>query len=407
MENHKTDSFAIIDVCNWGSTGKISRGLYNYLQNKDIVLYTCHGRGRKTNSPFDYKVDYAFEVYTHYFIEKLTGQMCHGSRMATKRLIKFLRSHNVKGVYLMNLHGYYLNEKLFFDYLAKEDIKVVYLMVDEAPFLGNCTYANGCTLYCKSCEGCKLLKGWQKAIFGERSKAAYLIKDEGYKKINATFVGPEFVVLSAKTSPLLKGKCLEVVDEAIDVQVNKPQDTSLLKRELGIKEDQIVIGCVAPFSYPRKGVKFFVEAAKKLESDNRFVFVQVGYDIKDKSGLPKNYIPIEYVNSQDILIQYYSLADLFVFPSIQDTMPNACLEALSCGSPLLCFNTSGMPYMADDTVMTLVEPENVDQMVEIIIHTKKKDDETINRCRSYALKRFDNQKYFEKLSSIMSIMCNQ
>lgn len=87
-------------------------------------------------------------------------------------------------------------------------------------------------------------------------------------------------------------------------------------------------------------------------------------------------------------------------------MPNACLEALACGTPLLCFNTSGMPYMADETVMTLVEPENVDQMVGVIKKTKKKDETIINTCRNYALKRFDNQKYFERLVSIMKSMRN-
>ena len=192
------------------------------------------------------------------------------------------------------------------------------------------------------------------------------------------------------------------MDEAIDVKVNTPKVTTSLRRELGIKDEQIVIGCVAPFSYPRKGVKYLVEAARRLENDSRFVFVQVGYDVKDKSGLPKNYIPIGYVSNQEVLTQYYSLADLFVFPSLLDTMPNACLEALSCGSPLLCFNISGMPYMADDTVMTLVESMNVDQMVEVIKNTKRKTRETIDACRNYAIKRFDSQKYYEKLESLMN-----
>ena len=83
-------------------------------------------------------------------------------------------------------------------------------------------------------------------------------------------------------------------------------------------------------------------------------------------------------------------------------MPNACLEALSCGSPLLCFDISGMPYIADETVMTLVEPKNVDQMVSAIVNTHKKTEQTIKISRDYAINRYDNQKYFSRLIEIMN-----
>ena len=101
------------------------------------------------------------------------------------------------------------------------------------------------------------------------------------------------------------------------------------------------------------------------------------------------------------MVEYYSLADLFVFPSLADTMPNACLEALACGSPLLCFNVSGMPYIGDESVMTLVEPENVVQMVDAICRITHKTQEIIDKCRNYALSRYDNQKYCEKLINVM------
>ena len=398
---------AIINTCDWGSTGKIAKGLQSYLKEHGHDALFCYGRGEKRDDNERFRFCSAMDVNLHYADTRFTGRLNAASISATKRVIARLRQIKVKDIYLVNLHGYILNEKIFLDYLVSDNINVVYIMADESAFLGNCVYRAGCEEYLNGCRKCKNIKRFAKFLCPNASEKAYQIKKSAYQQlINITFVGPEFVILAAKTSPLLEGKRLEIVDEAIDVSVNLPRDTAALRKELGIKEDQVIIGCVAPFSYPRKGVRFLVEAARRLENDERFVFVQVGYDVKDKTGLPKNYIPIGYVNGQELLTQYYSLADLFVFPSLHDTMPNACLEALSCGSPLLCFNTSGMPYMADETVMTLVEAENVDQMVDVIRHTKKKDEETINKCRNYALKRFDNQKYFEKLVAIMSSMNN-
>lgn len=401
----KMSNIAIINTCDWGSTGKIAKGLQAYLQSKGEDALFCYGRGEKHDDEERYRFCMPLEVDIHYADVRLTGRLNGASKFATRRLIKRLREKKIKDIFIVNLHGYILNEKLLLNYLVSDGIRVVYIMADESAFLGNCTYRIGCEEYKSGCKHCRDIKGVAKILCPKASENAYRVKQELYRKLDRiTFVGPEFVILAAKTSPLLEGKRLEIVDEAIDVRANTPKDTTALRKELSIDDEKIVIGCVAPFSYPRKGVKYLVEAARKLENDPRFVFVQVGYDVKDKSGLPKNYIPIGYVNGQEVLTQYYSLADLFVFPSIQDTMPNACLEALACGSPLLCFNTSGMPYMADETVMTLVESENVDQMVEEIEKTKKKTQETIDTCRNYALKRFDNQKYFEKLVSIMNSM---
>ena len=399
------ENIAIINTCDWGSTGKIAKGLQEYLIARGDKVLFCYGRGEKRDDEERYRFCSKLEVDIHYADTRLSGRLNGASKAATWRLIARLRRAAVKEIYIINLHGYILNEKLFLEYLVSDDIHVVYIMADESAFLGNCTYRLDCEEYRQGCVDCRDIKGLAKLICPNASKNAFATKKDAYSKIkNLSFVAPEFVIESAKTSPLMQGKRMEIVDEAIDVRVNTPKDTTALRKDLGIKDEQIVIVCVAPFSYPRKGVKYFVEAAKRLEGDERFVFVQVGYDVKDKSGLPKNYIPIGYVNGQEVLTQYYSLADLFVFPSIQDTMPNACLEALACGSPLLCFNTSGMPYMADETVMTLVEARNVEQMVEVIKTTKKKTQATIDTCRNYALNRFDNQKYFEKLVSIMNSM---
>lgn len=392
---------AIINTCDFGSTGKIAIGLQKYLLSKGEKCLFCYGQGQRRNDDERYKFSNFLDLVFHKINNVLTGSLCCASVSATRRLIKRLRDMKVTEIYLLNLHGLYLNERILFDYLVKDKIKVVYIMADESAFLGNCFYRNDCDKFTNECKNCHLLKPWQKIIKPEASHRAFMIKHDAYKKMSAVFVAPEFVIMSAKESPLIENCNTEIIDEAIDVTKNTPQNVSALRKELGIADDKIVIGCVAPFMDPRKGVRFFLEAAKRLENDERFVFVQVGYNAPSREGLPKNYIPIGYINNQDTLVEYYSLADLFVFPSLADTMPNVCLEALASGTPLLCFDISGMPYIGDESVMTLVEAENVDQMVEVILKTTPKTQATINTCRNYALSRYDNQKYCEKLAHTM------
>ena len=395
---------AIINSVCRDSTGKIAMGLQRYLLAHGQDAVVCYGRkpDPDPDTPH-YRIDYKIENFLHYAEQRLTGQKCCGSRMATRRLVKFLKSNNCDGVFLVNVHGSYCNEKILFDYLVKENIRVVYIMADESAVWGNCFYYPGCKEYQQECVGCPLIKSWQKRLFLEPAHRANLIKGNAYPKMRAVFVAPEFVINGAKKSPLMQGMKMEIVDEAIDVSTARPRDTSMLRKQLGIAENKVVMMCVAPNDpgHYTKGVHHYIDAARHFENDERFVFVHVGWRAGEKTGLPKNYIAIDYVKNQEELSYYYSLGDLFVFPSVQDSMSNACLDALACGTPLLCFNTSGMPYLGDETVLTLVEANSVDQLYEVIARTGKKTPEQIDICRNYALKRYDSQKYFEKLTSIM------
>lgn len=397
------DKYAIINVCDWGSTGKIAKGLHRYLLNRGLSALFCYGRGYKVDNSTTFRFNHYWEVVYSAIMTKLTGKRCAGSTLPTKRLIKRLRKENIKNLFLLNLHDHYLDEKLLLEYIAKDDIHLVYIMIDEHAFLGNCVYRKECGKLKDSCHNCHLLKTHQKALFGDVANKVFKYKKEAYAKIkHVAFVGPEFVIKSAKDSPLLEGKRTEIIDEAIDTNFFHPHDTTELREKLGISKGKVIIGCVAPMTQEAKGCRYLIEAAKKLEGNNDYVFVHVGYNIDDKSNLPSNYIPIGFVKNQNLLAQYYSLPDLFLFPSIQDTMPNACLESLSSGTPLLCFNISGMPYIADETTATFVEPRNVDALVNVILKTKKKTTEQINTCREYALKRYDNEKYNEKLLQLVN-----
>lgn len=394
--------WAIINSVCRGSTGKIALGLQQFLLEQGHKVVMCHGRTPNPDTPH-YLINRKPEVYFHYLMQKITGQLCHWSRFATWRLVRYLKKNNINGVFLINLHDYYCNDKILFNFFSKYNIRVVYIMADESAVWGNCYYNPGCLEYKNQCVGCPQLKGWQRQLFSEPAHKAYIIKKNVYPTLRAAFVAPEFVIKQANRSPLMHNLNMIVLDEAINVTIARPRDTIELKNKLNIPDNKVILLCVAPNSPGNytKGVHYFIEAARRLEEDERFVFVHVGWGAGDKSNLPSNYVAIDFVKDQVELSYYYSLGDLFVFPSLFDSMSNACLEALACGTPLLCFDISGMPFLGDKTVMTLVEPKNVDQLVKVIKHTPKKTQEQIDTCRNYALKRYDSRIYYEKLTEIM------
>ncbi len=392
---------AIINNGNDGSTGKIAVGFEKQLRESGYNSLLCYGRGTKAENSNHYRIDTVPEVLFHAFMCRLTGYQGFFSRLATKRLIKKMRKEKIDTVYVIGIHGYYLCEKMFFDYVIKDHINFVYIMTEEYAYLGRCGYSGDCTRYLTGCGHCPQLHEYPRSWFFDQSARIFKMKQNAYSRLDKkVFVAPEYVIECAKKSPLMKNIPTAILDESIDLAFYYPRDPNVMRKELNIDDSKVIILCIAPMSYPRKGCRYFVELANRMVDDERFVFVHVGFNQGDKSTLPKNYIAITYEADQERLAHYYSMGDLFVFPSYLDTMPNACLEALACGTPLLCFNTSGMPYIANEEVGTFVELGNVDELARVVSKAQRKDPAMINKCRQYAESRYDNRQYYKKLIEI-------
>ena len=383
------------------STCKLSVGLQNYLNGKGYKAYYCYGRGSEQEADDLYRIEKPWQVKIHALLCRLTGYQGVFSLLPTIRLVNFLKKKHIDTVYAGTLHGYYINEPILLSFIAKNNITLVYMLFDEYPFLGRCCYSKDCERYLEGCGNCPYIKDYPKSMFFDSSKRIFKWKEKYYTLIKKiAFAAPAFVYNNSLKSPLTKLVKPYSVDFGIDLNKYKPKDTTGLMKKLGIPSNKTILVCIAPSAYPEKGSVYFRQLAERLINDEKYVFVHVGYTDNDKECLPKNYIPIGYVYDQEELTQYYSLGDLFVFPSLVDAMPNTCIEALACGSPLLLFNTSGMPYLADGTVAYYVEPRNVDQMESVVVNIAKKDKGRIDECRRYASKRYNKDDYFERLREI-------
>jgi len=79
--------------------------------------------------------------------------------------------------------------------------------------------------------------------------------------------------------------------------------------------------------------------------------------------------PVEEAN----LPALYSGATLFVFPSLYEGFGLPVLEAMACGTPVVCSNTSSLPEVAGDAALQ-VNPLDVDALAEAIGHALMNDE---------------------------------
>ncbi len=74
-----------------------------------------------------------------------------------------------------------------------------------------------------------------------------------------------------------------------------------------------------------------------------------------------------YISPRD-LPTYYSLLDVFVHPSLRDGMPNALLEAMACGRPVIATPVGGMLDVVKDRENGILVPVNDSDALASAIH---------------------------------------
>jgi glycosyltransferase involved in cell wall biosynthesis len=392
-----------------GSIGKISYGLLRFLKNNDCdCKIACNGsREEYIDDENIIRLNHKIQNYYSAIMTRITGYEGIFNKHATKKLIYYIENFKPDIIQLYNLHGYYINHYKLLEYIKKNNILTVYSMLDEFPYLGKCAFSFGCEKYKIECNNCPKVKEYPKSAFFDRSRYLFRRKKNIYKGwSNIVFTGPKWVCQQASSSALLKNSNIVNLEEPIDTKLFHPRDTDILRHQLGIPHKNKIVLTVCPAKQERKGCKYFVELARRFEKNKNVSFVFVGYN-RDDWELPSNLIPISFVKSQDLLSQYYSLADLFICDSTEDTTPTSCMEALSCGTPIAGFDVNATPFIAPKGLGTYTKLYDIESQAEVVESTPIKDATTINKCREFALKTYSMHNIYKQQFELYISLLNQ
>jgi len=392
------------------SVGKITTLQYQYFKNMGHDVRVCY---RGFHEPKNNNADYVpiasdIEVILGRAVAQYSGYEGYTHPFATRKLIRYTKEFHPDIVQMNLIHGYYINGNQYLTFLKDNNYAVCYTMMDEYAYMGKCAFAFGCEQFYNGCKGgCPNIHNYPVSKFFDRSKFIWDGKEKaynGFKKI--VFTGPGWVADRAKKSALLKDKNIIELDEPVNFgNVFYPKNTEDLRNKLGIPKENKVIVTVAQLLDPRKGGKYVFEVAKHLEGHKDITFVYVGCDAPaplETSNLTK----IPFVKSQEELADYYSLGDLFICTSLADTMPNVCIDALGCGTPLAGFAEAGTPYVAPKEFGIFTPTYDIEALAQVILNSPKKDQARIDACRQYALNRYAPEVIFKKQVEIYESLLN-
>lgn len=125
---------------NWGSTGKIAEDIGKIAIGKGWESWIAYGRGKPQSASHLLRIGNDWDMRLHAVETRLFDNNGLTSRRVTKQFIKQVEQIKPDVVHLHNIHGYYLNYKLLFDWLKRWGGPVVWTLHDCWSFTGHCSF---------------------------------------------------------------------------------------------------------------------------------------------------------------------------------------------------------------------------------------------------------------------------
>jgi glycosyltransferase involved in cell wall biosynthesis len=282
--------------------------------------------------------------------------------------------------------------------LIKLNKAIVWTLHDMWAFTGGCHYSGDCANYKDNCGNCKFLKhaGNQDLSTWVHKRKMKIIENSNIQFVTCS----NWLASKAKESSILNDFDIKAIPNPIDNLVFKPMDKLSTRLKLGLPPDKkLILFGSANVADERKGLKYLVEALHKLVqidplSINKFEVVIFGKSnelfLKQISYKVNN---LGLIKGDENIADIYSASDVFVLPSIEDNLPNTIMESLACGTPVVAFNTGGIPEMIDHKVNGyLAEFKSVDDLLNGIQYVLDQDKDKLREASIEKVERSYTQK---------------
>ena len=388
----------INSVANTGSTGRIAEGIGQVAIKAGWKSYIAYGRYANPSQSELIKIGNKWNIWNHVLQTRLFDRHGLASKQATKKLIQQIEQIKPDIIHLHNIHGYYLNYPILFEYLSKTNIPVVWTLHDCWAFTGHCAHwaFTGCDRWKSGCNGCIQQKSYPSSWFKDSSAQNYEDKRNAFTSVsNITFVPVSDWLGNFIPDTFMKGYAIYRIYNGIDLSVFQPQN----KKEEIFQQYRIVTKyCVLAVTNVWTVSKGYNDL-KKISSllGNDYTLLMVGVNEKQQKELPTHIKGILRTENITQLADLYAVADVFVNPTYADSFPTTNLESLACGTPVITYRTGGSPEAISSETGLVVEQGDIQGLVKAIEKICQKGKDTYSKaCRDRAVQYFNKEERFQE-----------
>ena len=386
------------------STGRIMQEIGELAIANGWDSYIAYSGGRDGIKPCRSKlvpVGGKLSVALHGIWTRLTDRHGLASVIATRRFVRKIKELQPDIIHIHNIHGYFLNYKILFEYLSTADIPVVWTVHDCWLYTGHCNhYARvGCDKWMTQCEKCPQLSSFPASMLLDSSRRNFNEKRRLFTSVDdMTIVTVSDWMREEMGRSFLKDCQFKVVHNGVDLNVfNVSADSSEVRERYGLGDKHLILG-VTSIWCREKGWDDFMELATMINEDEAIVLVGVTQEQMRK--LPHNVIGIPRTENVAQLAALYSAATALVNPTWQDNYPTVNLESIACGTPVITYRTGGSVESVCEDTGYVVGQGDVEGLLAAFRKIKEAGRQTyVGRCRNYAVRYFGkNERYQEYMA---------
>jgi glycosyltransferase involved in cell wall biosynthesis len=191
-----------------------------------------------------------------------------------------------------------------------------------------------------------------------------------------------------------------IIPNTLNINVFKHYNKFEQRNKFGLPVEKTIFLFVS-FSIDnhRKGGDILKQAFDIIKTDN-IVYCQVGQSNMVR-GTDKLILNLGAISDESIMARLYSAVDAVIIPSSEDNLPNVLLEALTCGTPVICTPVGGCPDYVENQINGLItkdfSSESMAEAIEYFVEIHDSFDSDI--IRANALQKFSPEivvnKYLE------------
>lgn len=353
--------------CGVGSTGRICTDIAAKMEAEGHTVKVAYGRDivPKAYARYAVRIGNDWDWKLHALKTRIFDKHGFGSSSATKKFLKWVDGFQPDMVWLHNIHGYYINIEMLFDWLKSHpQLLIKWTLHDCWAFTGHCTHFTvaKCNQWKTECKNCIQKDRYPKCIFFSDVSSNYKRKKKAFTGVNnLTIITPSEWLARLTKDSFLKDYPVEVNYNKIDANVFKPTPSNF-RKIYGLENKFIVLG-VANVWNERKGLYDFYKLSTLLNEN--YAIVLVGLNQKQINDLPKNIIGIKRTYSSQQLATIYTAADVFVNPSKEETFGMTTAEAVACGTKAIVYKNTACEEIANINGSLAVE-QNVNEIYRTI-----------------------------------------
>ena len=378
------------------STGTIVREIQSCSEQHGIEGYVAYSISNipKSDITKGYRIGNRMTAKWHALFSRVIGKQAYANCITTWFFLRWLDKINPDIVHLHNLHSNYIHLNMLLSYLAKHDIATIITMHDCWYFTGGCMHYSsiGCDKWKSGCGNCPIWKKLPSLIF-DRTHEVLADRKKYLNSIpRLKIVGCSEWIANEGRQSFLRGGDITFIHNGFDLNIFSPTETHKRKK-LGLEKKFVIIGPASKWLLPVNKPTLDYFTSNMVEDMVLVLFGGSG----NASMLPSNVHLLGYTKDPKEMAEIYSMADVMVNCSREDTLSSINLECQACGTPVVAYDNTGVRETIEEKCDLAVATGDYEDLFSKVKKVKEKGKDAYSeQCRVWILANYEKNNSYIK-----------